>query len=116
MIFLYISILDENYNMKKLLKHLEKFEDVKLISFDLEKFENRLHADIHGSFGTNDKNYLRSNVPRRPSLTEENHKEEIQIINNGLCIIINQMYFGEEVYIILIFILKEIIVICISFY
>lgn len=77
---------------------MEKFEDLKIISFDLEKFENRLHVvDTCGNFETNDKNYLHSIFPKGPFITEENNKKKIQPINNGLCIIINQMYFEKEV-------------------
>ncbi|XP_029157993.1 caspase-8-like [Nylanderia fulva] len=86
---------DQNHNMEKLLKHLEKFKDLKIISLNLEKFENRLHVDIHGKTGANDKNYVHSNFPTEPSLAE-NNKEKIQIINNGLCVIINQKSFGRE--------------------
>lgn len=84
--------------MEKLLKHLKKFEDLKIISMDLEKFENRLHVvDTRGNFGTNDKNYLHPISLREPFLTEKNNNKKIQLINNGLCIIINQIYFEKEV-------------------
>ncbi|KAL6438785.1 hypothetical protein ACFW04_004643 [Cataglyphis niger] len=94
----YITISkDEKYNMEKLLKHLKKFEDLKIISIDLEKFENRLHVvDTHGNFGTNDKNYLHPIFLEQSFHAEKNNKKKIQPINNGLCIIINQIFFRKE--------------------
>ncbi|KAM0735275.1 Caspase-8 [Formica fusca] len=94
----YITISkDEKHNMEKLLKHLKKFENLKIISIDLEKFENRLHVvDTHGNFGINDKNYLHPIFLEGSFLAEKNNKKKIQPINNGLCIIINQIYFGKE--------------------
>jgi len=83
--------------MKKLLKHLKKFEDghLKIIYIELEKFENNPHVvDNRGTLKTSDKNYLQSSPPEEPSLTECHH---FRTINSGLCIIINQMYFGKEV-------------------
>lgn len=83
--------------MEKLLKHLKKFEDLKIISMDLERFENRLHVvDTRGNFGTNE-NYLHPISLREPFLTEKSNNKKMQLINNGLCIIINQIYFEKEV-------------------
>lgn len=84
--------------MEKLLKHLKKFEDLKIISIDLKRFENRLHVvDTHGNFGTNDKNNLHPIFLEQSFHAEKNNKKKIQLINNGLCIIINQIYFRKEV-------------------
>jgi len=85
--------------MKKLLKHLKGFVDgdIKIICMELE-IENSLHiGDNHKTFLTSDENYLQSTFSKG-SFTEGHHyRKRIQIINSGLCIIINQMYFTKEV-------------------
>lgn len=90
--------------MKKLLKHLKEFKDghLKIICMELEKFETHLHVvDNLGTFGTNDKNYLQHS--EESSVTEKQHyKKKIQSINNGLCIIINQINFEKEVLLLII--------------
>ncbi|KAL6256107.1 hypothetical protein P5V15_012231 [Pogonomyrmex californicus] len=87
-------------NTSKLLRHLEECEDssLKIICMDLEKFNNCLHVvDNYRIFGTSDRNYQQS-IPFEESSLTGNHcyKKRIQSINNGLCIIINQMYFEKE--------------------
>lgn len=77
---------------------MKKFEDghLKIICIELEKFENNRHVvDNRGTLKTNDKSYLQSSPPEEPSLTESHHFRKI--INSGLCIIINQIYFRKEV-------------------
>lgn len=65
---------------------------------DLEKFENNFVTDTHGTLATNDKSYLQLISLEEPSLMEKlPYKRPIRHVNNGLCVIINQMYFGEEV-------------------
>lgn len=90
------SVLDKKSKIKNLLKHFSKeFEDSKIICLDLKKFENSLNVvDTHGSFETNDKNLQLMSLEEQ-SLTE-GHCEK-KLINNGLCVIINQMYFEKEV-------------------
>jgi len=91
--------------MKKLLKHLKKFEDghIKIICMELEKFENGLQiVDNCQTFGTKDENYLQSTSSEELSLIKRHHyRKNIQLINSGLCIIINQMYFMKEVIILI---------------
>lgn len=86
--------------MKKLLKHLKKFEDghIKIICMEMEKFENGLHVvDNCKTFGTNNENYLQSTPSEESSFIKRHYRKKIQLINSGLCIIINQMYFMKEV-------------------
>jgi hypothetical protein len=79
--------------MKNLLKHLEKFEDSKIICLNLKTFENSLNVvDTHGTLGTSDKNNPQSISLEEQSFTEGHSYCEKKIINNGLCVIINQMY------------------------
>lgn len=82
--------------MTKLLEHLKKFKDgrLKIIYIELEKFENDLHVDNRGTLGINDKNYLQSIPLEKTSLIKKHYR---RTINNGLCIIINQIYFKKEV-------------------
>lgn len=101
--FLYYSVLDKVYNMKKLFKHLKKFEDgrLKIICIELEKFGNDLHVvDNRRTPETNDKNYLQSAPLEETSFTEIHH---YRTINSGLCIIINQTYFRKEVLLLILF-------------
>jgi len=77
---------------------------------DLERFENRSHVvDTRGNFGTNDKNCFHPISLREPFLTEKNNNRKMQFINNGLCIIINQIYFEKEVLYYLSYIIYHII-------
>ncbi|XP_018308620.1 caspase-8 [Mycetomoellerius zeteki] len=96
----YITISkDKMHNMKKLLKHLKKFEDghIKIICMEMEKFENGLHVvDNCKTFGTNNENYLQSTPSEESSFIKRHYRKKIQLINSGLCIIINQMYFMKE--------------------
>ncbi|XP_067214765.1 caspase-8 isoform X2 [Linepithema humile] len=94
----YITISkDKKSKMKNLLKHLEKFEDSKIIYLDLQKFENSLNVvDNHGSLGTNGKNHLQPISLEERSFTEEHSYCEKKFIDSGLCVIINQMYFEKE--------------------
>lgn len=76
---------------------MKKFKDggLKIICIELEKFENDLHVvDNGGTLGINDKNYLQLIPPEEIFLTKKHYR---RTINNGLCIIINQMYFKKEV-------------------
>jgi len=84
--------------LERLLKHLKRFDDLKMICQDLENFENHLHiVDTHEIFDINNKN-SQSILLEEPSFTERHHyRKNIRSINNGLCIIINQIYFKEEV-------------------
>lgn len=76
---------------------------------DLEKFENRSNVvDTRGNFKTNDKNCLHPISPREPFFTEKNINK-MQSINNGLCIIINQIYFEKEVLYYLLYIIYHVI-------
>ncbi|KAL0113490.1 hypothetical protein PUN28_012562 [Cardiocondyla obscurior] len=94
----YITISkDKLHNAKRLLKHLkEMFEDghLKIICLELEELENNLYVDNLRTVETNDKNYLQLSSPEKLSLSKK-HIDK-RIINNGLCIIINQKYFGKE--------------------
>ncbi|XP_025163169.1 caspase-10-like isoform X2 [Harpegnathos saltator] len=65
---------------------------------DLEKLENHLHVvDTHGMLDMNNKSYLQLISLQETSFAEKYYYiKKIRPINNGLCIIINQMYFGEE--------------------
>lgn len=81
---------------------MKKFEDgrLKIICIELETFENDLHVDNRGILGINNKNYLQSIPLEETSLTERHYK---RTINNGLCIIINQICFRKEVLFLIIF-------------
>lgn len=72
---------------------------------DLEKLENDLHVvDTRGTLGISDKSYPQLISLEETSFTERhNYMKKIRHINRGLCIIINQMYFGEEVLILIIY-------------
>jgi len=84
--------------LERLLKHLKRFDDLRMICLDLENFENHLHiVDTHEIFDINNKN-SQSILLEESSFTERHHyRKNIRSINNGLCIIINQIYFREEV-------------------
>lgn len=102
-IIVYIRFISDKHNMKKLLKHLRKFENLKTICMDLEKFGNHLHVvDTRGTLGINDKNYVQLISLEETSYVERHcYIKKIRPINSGLCVIINQMYFGEEVLILI---------------
>lgn len=78
---------------------MRKFENLKIICIDLENFENHQNVvDTHGTFGINDRSYLQLISLEETSFAERQfYMTKIRPINSGLCIIINQMYFGEEV-------------------
>jgi len=80
------------------LKHLKRFDDLRMICLDLEDFENHLRiVDTHEIFDINNTN-SQSSLLQEPSFTERHHyRKNIRSINNGLCIIINEIYFREEV-------------------
>lgn len=64
---------------------------------EMEKFENGLHVvDNCKTFGTNNENYLQSTPSEESSFIKRHYRKKIQLINSGLCIIINQMYFMKE--------------------
>ncbi|XP_032676857.1 caspase-8-like isoform X2 [Odontomachus brunneus] len=94
----YITVSNDQHNMKKLLKHLKKFENLKTICMDLEKFGNHLHVvDTRGTLGINDKSNLQLISLEETSYIEKHcYIKKIRPINSGLCVIINQMYFSEE--------------------
>lgn len=87
--------------MKNLLKHLKSMDDLKIICMDLEKCENHFYVvNINDPLVIHDKNLQPTSAIREYFTQHHCYRKRIRHINNGVCIIINQTYFGKEVFIV----------------
>ncbi|XP_076376993.1 caspase-8 Dredd [Megalopta genalis] len=94
----YISInLDDKVNVKNLLRHLKKFDDLILFYDDLEIYQNRQNV-------LDNQNLSFSSTPRLKFTTTQEISfpngtgESVKRLEKGLCIIINEMCFAGHKY------------------
>ncbi|XP_043488759.1 caspase-8-like [Polistes fuscatus] len=93
----YISILSEKQgNLKNLLKHLKTFDDVESITLDLANYDG--HHSHSSSTDTWENVGSIQNFNKSNLMETENNEKSIRKIKNGLCVIINQMYFRGSQY------------------
>ncbi|KOC69706.1 Caspase-8 [Habropoda laboriosa] len=91
----YISI-QTGGNLKNLLKHIKRFDDLELIYEDLKNHENHQNMlDIQHVHSANTV-WLQTFSMREGVQVLSNIEKDIKKLNKGLCVIINQMYFVNK--------------------
>lgn len=84
-------------DLKNLLKHLKRFEDLELIYEDLKKYGSHQDVlDIQQISSANTAQLrtfsMRAGIDTLPNVEDEDTKK----LNTGLCIIISQMFFESR--------------------
>nr|XP_034194728.1 caspase-8-like [Osmia lignaria] len=96
----YISIdLDGKVNLKNLLKHLKRFDDLDIIYEDLKRYEDNQNVlDVQYASSTAVSQLQMFSTREDVHMLSDIKEQGIKKLKNGLCIIISQMVFMGQKY------------------